>query len=237
MSITQVLKFGRTIGLDNFSQLKGLARTIQSGQPFKYNLHLNINQAQADEFTKLAIDTTKEHMPATASKMIPNFSETIAQIKKMFPVATAKENKSIIDVGINRYGAKSGSISYKASSVAPSGEVVASADAKILGNSGSIKARAKASVPEQNYAYDIEYAGTTGALPDGDKIAKAIKLDVKDGLFTAKLPKTKSGGVTIAADVKSNEALIDEMVKNQSGGYITSAKDMVNQFKQLNPEV
>ena len=231
MSFAEVLKLGRTIGLENFSQLKPLVRTVQSGKPFKYNLRLVFDEGASDRFIKVMDDVAKEK--GYTEFMPVKIGDTVAQIKKLFPVASGKDNKNILNLGINKLGEKRGFVSCKSSTLTPAGDVVASADAKVFASPQRIKARAKASIPEQNYAYDIEYAMTKGAKPNGEELAKALKMDIKNGLFTAVIPKTKSGGTLISANIKANEGLIDEMAKSSGGGYITSAKDMISQHQKF----
>ena len=232
MSFISLLKLGRAAGLENFSQVKGLVRNVQSGKPFKCNLHLNISQAQSDEIVKAVVDSAKETTPSGVNELLARgqfieMSAMVDKIKKMFPIATGKNNKTVTDLAINRYSPTGGFVSVKGTTVTPNGDVVASCDAKFLTNERFVKARAKASAPEQNYSYDVDLTSIKGAETDNNAIVKALKMDVKDGLFTAKLPKTKAGGTTLSIDAKANEEVMDSLMQAYPNPLCKDTKEMI----------
>lgn len=226
MSITQVLRLGRALGLENFSQLKPLVRQVQSGKPFTQNLNLVFKGGYQDEFVKIADEALK----AKCKDAPVNLNEILALSKKSFPIANAKDNKTLVNLNVTRYGDKSGSISANASTINTSGDVVASGESKILGNSSGLMARAKVSCPEQNYSYDLELATTKDSAPNlFDIVSDETRMKIKNGLFTMTIPETEIGKATLSANMKVNESYMDEVCKLTG---LENAKEMVKINKE-----
>jgi len=186
MTITSLLKVGRAIGSENFSQFKNLARAITKNAPTG-RAHFVLDKSMTDSLAKLpGVKITDE---ARKFQKICDYYN---------PKASEKGVKTIYDIVFNRYGAKSGTVLLKGKSMTPKDGVYSTLNLKGLVNNAGGRVYCNASMPSihMNTNADIAILNKGVAKKDRlDLLAKSIEYNTANGVSYLNInPISANGG-------------------------------------------
>lgn len=217
------LTVGRMIGLENYSQLKGLVKGLASGKNGTYSAHLKLDvEATKDMLIKIAVE---EGTPATAFQM----GHIVGLAYKHFPRSMAQGVETFIDVIVSKFGPKSGKLELKSVQKDAKG-VIDEAVVKLLGNSSGGKVSVKAAGEAGTAAnMDAYISRTNSDKADLVKLAKSINYaETPDGITKLAVDAKNAGVIkTLNVEVTSPTAYLDEITKVQTGLTVKESIEML----------
>ena len=236
IGITTVLKIARTLGSKNTSQVFKFAEELQAingAVPGKAKLHLELTPKMYDEFVRVATDVQK----GGSSRFAEAFVTVHKQTKDLVPGAYAKGNKNIIDLYINKYGAKKGVVKLNTKTVNAGGETLSDGTLKAAVNESGLKVAVDAKTSFINGDYKADLFVPIGAggpkIPSAEAILRNIDYTAKDGVAKLSLAKTSSNGVKAQAAVKADEKFFNSAAEAASGGQYKNYGDIIQDGKKL----
>ncbi len=220
------LTVGRMIGLENYSQLRGLIKGLETGKNGKYSAHLKFDtEALRDAFITSQVESGS---PEQAFKM----GQFMGLAYKHFPRSMAKGVETFVDIIVSKFGPKSGKLELKSVQKDAQG-VINEAVVKLLGNSSGGKVSVKAAGEAGTAAnMDAYISRTNSDKADLVKLAKSINYsETSDGMTRFSTNVNNAGIVkSLNVDLTYPTEYLEGLAKLQSG---MSLKESVEMLKTM----
>ena len=130
-----LLSLGRTVGIKNFSELKGLIRALQRGE-HAGTCHLETDTTIRDALLKFNQNTVSNTV--SNNELVKKFNKNVNiyqnLLRNYFPQYNAPKVKAIADITYKRFGEKSGIVKLESSSINEQGVQIGNGSIKIMGN-------------------------------------------------------------------------------------------------------
>lgn len=168
-----LLRVGRTLGLDNFSQLKGLVRGLSSSEESVVKAKFNFN--------KKALSVMDEFVGSIAPEMKEKQSMLYSLNETFFPRLLNDSSETILDVLLKRFGPKAGRIELKAMTKDDSG-IVGNSVIQAARSNNLFSVMAKAHVGHSSLSLSGIFDSAKKSVKDLENLLKkVIYKETKDG--------------------------------------------------------
>ncbi len=223
MAITSLLKLGRAMGADNFSQIKNLARAI-TGNASSGRAHIVFDKKIADALADFSGGLAPEH------RRVLNICEYYN------PKASEKGAKTIYDIAFNRYGEKSGSVLLKGKGISSEGEVYSTMKFKGLFNEAGGRVYGRTSMPSANVSGDVDVAILNKMAPKKEKLdllAKSVKYNTHDGISTFSIAPISANGGKVQGCVQAPTGFFNDIVRVATDYEFMDFGSMLKSFLKI----
>jgi hypothetical protein len=219
MPSVDTIKFARTIGLENISELNKLKKLIKGAkvsspaEPLVAEAKLSLTTEQYEALQKLY--TQRFNVPTNASDIVRQYS----------PATFASGNRFNTNLKVQKLGPSSGKVEVAVSDTAGTVD----SKVKLVGNDAGFRATMSGGTKGlSNGTVDAVYLKDNPEIKPFD-IARSIQYSEADGVTRMTIPGNVKGGLRVKADVGMKTEAIDAITSQSSGGQITKFSDLIEQ--------
>ncbi len=224
MSIDGILTMGRKFGYDNLVQLQNLRRGYKSGAPGKYSARFVFDSSDALDKYVAKVTGTED-----------SYNEIMQIVKKFFPDVLSEKAKTVVQVVLNRFSKKSGTVDI--GHVVTNGEdIVSVANFRGLKNASATKYRVAASGGDN---LRIEMNGivpkTNAHFPEEiNEFMDAVKYVEKDGVSKVGIDyKAKEGLTQYKVSVEAPKEYLDACAEVATQGQYKTVNELIERGRYM----
>ena len=230
----QLIRYGRTIGVENIGQIKKFIRQIVKNG--KGSLHLENDVREAFNYARRADDANKKALGffglSPSDFGIPSAVQSVRMTASYFPMLFQKGNKSVVDVVAQRVGKSGHIVSLNGGVISQTGERLSNTSAKVGGNSNGFFVNINSEIEDVGARIKAFVVPRRTSGASREALLKSVTISSENGIGQMGIAPTRTRGIKAEAHLKAPIDMLDDMVSVCTCGELSTFADFIKLFNK-----